>query len=57
VYLNAKPGAPLDPLRREFVRYIFSKQGQTDVVKDGYFPIPADMARKALESVGIQAGF
>jgi len=57
VYVNAKPGAPLDPLRREFVRYIFSKQGQTDVVKDGYFPIPADMAKKALESVGIPAGF
>lgn len=57
VYVNAKPGAPLDPLQREFVRYIFSKQGQSDVVKDGYFPIPAEMARKAIESVGIKADF
>jgi phosphate transport system substrate-binding protein len=57
VYVNARPGAPLDPLRREFVRYIFSKQGQSDVVKDGYFPVTADMARKALEAAGIQAGF
>jgi phosphate transport system substrate-binding protein len=57
VYVNAKPGATLDPLRREFVRYIFSKQGQSDVVKDGYFPVPADMARKALESAGIKADF
>lgn len=57
VYVNARPGAQLDPLRREFVRYIFSKQGQSDVVKDGYFPVTADMARKALESAGIKAGF
>jgi len=53
VYVNAKPGADLDPLRREFVRYIFSRQGQTDVVKDGYFPVTAEIARQALESVGI----
>lgn len=57
VYVNARPGAQLDPLRREFVRYIFSKQGQSDVVKDGYFPVTADMARKALESAGIKADF
>jgi len=53
VYVNAKPGADLDPLRREFVRYIFSRQGQTDVVKDGYFPVTAAIAQQALESVGI----
>jgi len=53
VYMNARPGATLDPLRREFVRYIFSRQGQTDVVKDGYFPVTAEIARQALESVGI----
>ncbi|NLF18226.1 MAG: PstS family phosphate ABC transporter substrate-binding protein [Lentisphaerae bacterium] len=53
VYVNAKPGAELDPLRREFVRYIFSRQGQTDVVKDGYFPVTAAIAQQALESVGI----
>ncbi len=57
VYVNARPGAQLDPLRREFVRYIFSRQGQTDVVKDGYFPITAEMARTAFESVGLKAGF
>ncbi|MCA9214890.1 MAG: PstS family phosphate ABC transporter substrate-binding protein [Planctomycetales bacterium] len=51
--VNFKPGSSLDPLRREFVKYIFSKQGQADVVKDGYLPIPAKAAQKALESVGI----
>lgn len=54
VYINAKPGAQLDPLRREFVKYVFSKQGQEAVVKDGYFPIPAALAAKELEKVGIK---
>jgi phosphate transport system substrate-binding protein len=57
VYINYKPGSQLDPLRREFIKYIFSKQGQQDVVKDGYFPVPAAIARESLESVGIAPGF
>jgi phosphate transport system substrate-binding protein len=55
--VNFKPGSELDPLRREFIKYIFSKQGQMDVVKDGYFPVTAPIARKTLESVGIKADF
>jgi len=54
VYTNYKPGSQLDPLRREFIKYIFSKQGQQDVVKDGYFPVPAAIATEQLKSVGIQ---
>ncbi len=57
LYVNFKPGSELDPLRREFIKYIFSKQGQMDVVKDGYFPVTAPIARKTLESVGIKADF
>ncbi len=57
LYVNFKPGSEMDPLRREFIKYIFSKQGQTDVVKDGYFPVTANIARKTLDSVGIKAGF
>jgi phosphate transport system substrate-binding protein len=57
VYLNYKPGTQLDPLRREFIRYVFSKQGQADVVKDGYYPLPAGICRDALKSVGIQPNF
>jgi phosphate transport system substrate-binding protein len=55
VYINAKPGADMDPLRREFIKYMFSKQGQEDVVKDGYFPVPAAMAAEALKSLGISS--
>lgn len=57
VYVNYKPQSELDPLRREFIKFIFSKQGQEVVVKDGYYPITADVARDVLESVGIKAGF
>lgn len=57
LYVNYKPGSDLDPLRREFIKYIFSKQGQLDVVKDGYYPVTASIARKTLESVGIKADF
>ena len=57
VYLNAKPGTPLDPLRREFVFYLFSKQGQEDVVKDGYLPVTPELGRKQLKLVGLKPSF
>jgi phosphate transport system substrate-binding protein len=57
VYVNYKPGTQLDPLRREFIKYIFSKQGQSDVVKDGYYPVPAAIARESLKNVGITPNF
>lgn len=51
--VNYKPGSKLDPLRREFLKYIFSAQGQADVVKDGYFPVSAVIAEKSLQQIGI----
>lgn len=54
VYINQQPGSQLDPLRREFVRYIFSRQGQEDIVKDGYYPVPALIAEEDLAKVGIR---
>lgn len=54
VYINYAPNSELDPLRRELVRYIYSKQGQEDVIKDGYYPVTPPIASKALASVGIQ---
>jgi len=55
--VNYQPGQELDPLRREFIKFIFSKQGQEIVLKDGYYPVPAPVARRALEMVGIEADF
>jgi len=51
--VNHRPGSELDPLRREFLRYVLSSQGQADVKKDGYLPVTAAVAAEALSSVGI----
>jgi phosphate transport system substrate-binding protein len=48
IYVNKAPGRPLDPLVKEFCRLMFSKEGQEVVVKDGYLPLPADIARQEL---------
>jgi phosphate transport system substrate-binding protein len=52
--LNYKPGSELDPLRREFIRFILSQDGQREVVKAGYLPITAAVADKQLLKVGIK---
>jgi phosphate transport system substrate-binding protein len=54
VYVNYTPNSQLDPLRREFVRYVFSKEGQNDVVRSGYLPVTEAIASKALASVGLK---
>jgi phosphate transport system substrate-binding protein len=54
LYIVQEPGKALDPLRREFIRYIFSKEGQEIVVKDGYDPLPAKVAATELKQIGIE---
>jgi phosphate transport system substrate-binding protein len=51
VYINKAPNKPLDPLVREFARLMFSREGQEAVVKDGYFPVPASVAKEELNKV------
>ncbi len=46
IYINKAPNEPLDPLVREFIRMVLSKQGQQVTAKDGYFPLPAAVAEK-----------
>jgi phosphate transport system substrate-binding protein len=53
VSVNYKPGSQLDPLRREFIRYVLSATGQADVKKDGYLPVTGELAREALGQLGI----
>jgi phosphate transport system substrate-binding protein len=43
VYINKKPGQPLDPLVREFIKFILSKEGQEVVAKDGFVPLPVSV--------------
>lgn len=54
LYLNVKPKTQLDPLRREFIKFIFSQQGQEIVIKDGYYPVTAAIATKAMAEVGLK---
>ena len=53
VYMNVDPNAELEPLRAEFVRYVYSQQGQQDVVRAGFFPVTARIANLDLEAFGL----
>lgn len=53
VYVNYQPGSDLDPLRREFIKFVFSHKGQESVIKDGYYPISAKIANEELAKLGI----
>jgi len=44
--------AKVSPLSREFLKYALSKEGQQDVVKDGYFPLPANVVAEERRKVG-----
>ena len=44
IFLNRKPGTPLDPKLREFLRYVLSREGQAIVERNGsYLPLPAEV--------------
>jgi phosphate transport system substrate-binding protein len=51
VYVNKPTGKPLDPLTREFVRMVLSKEGQEEVLKDGYFPIPVSVVEEDVKKI------
>ena len=46
IYLNKAPDEPLDPLRAEFIKYILSKDGQTQTEEGGYFPITNELRER-----------
>jgi phosphate transport system substrate-binding protein len=54
IYLNKKPNQALDPLRREFLKYVLSKDGQMIVIKDGFFPISSVVVGQDLATLGIK---
>jgi len=51
VYINKAPAKPLGPVTREFVKLMVSKEGQEVVIKDGYFPIPASIAKEEMGKI------
>jgi len=48
VYINKQPGKEMDPLVREFLKFVFSKEGQEVVIKDGYLPLPYKVVQEEL---------
>jgi phosphate transport system substrate-binding protein len=51
LYVAKAPHKPLPKNVEEFLKYVLSKEGQEIVVKDGYLPLPANLAAKQLEAV------
>ena len=46
VYVNKAPNKPLAPIVREFLNFVYSREGQNVVIKDGYFPLSAKLITK-----------
>jgi phosphate transport system substrate-binding protein len=46
VYVNKAPNKPLSPIVREFLNFVYSREGQNVVIKDGYFPLSAKLVAK-----------
>lgn len=52
IFVNRAPGTALNPVLREFIRYVLSRQGQQAVVDDAIFtPLPAAMDHREAEKI------
>jgi len=53
LYLNIvkHPNKPLDPLVKEFLKFVLSQEGQQIVIKDGYLPLPNDVLQAELKKL------
>ncbi len=51
-FVDVRPGQPMDPRVREFLRYILSREGQQALVDDsGYLPLGAHAIHRQLEKL------
>jgi phosphate transport system substrate-binding protein len=51
VYVNKRPGSPLPPLEREFLKLVLSRVGQEVVGKDGYVPLNGRLVARELRKI------
>ena len=51
LYVNKTPNEKLSPLVEEFIRFIFSEEGQHIVDKDGYMRVPASIIEGELDKL------
>lgn len=52
VYVNKNPSAPLEPVTREFFKFVLAREGQEVVVKDGYYAMPYVFAQEDVAKIG-----
>jgi len=51
-FINRDPDKPVDPKVKEFIRYVLSRQGQQQVMRDGkYLPLTAAAVREQLQKL------
>ncbi len=55
IYLLKDPKKPIDTLSGEFVKYVLSKDGQTQAKKGGYYPITRNIREHELTRLGLLA--
>jgi phosphate transport system substrate-binding protein len=55
VYLNKKPDQPLDALRGEFIKYLLSRDGQTQTGVGGFYPVTNDIREAELKKLGLSS--
>jgi phosphate transport system substrate-binding protein len=53
VYVNKNPSTAFDPLRGEFLKFILSRNGQSNTLKDGYYPMPYVFAQEDRNKLGL----
>lgn len=54
IYTNINPNQPVEPVRAQFIKFIYSQEGQAATVKDGYFPVTAVIAEDDLKAMKIK---
>jgi phosphate transport system substrate-binding protein len=53
IYVNKNPNEDLEPLRGEFIRFVYSQEGQEAVTRAGFFPLVKPVADQDLEAFGL----
>jgi phosphate transport system substrate-binding protein len=51
VYVNKAPGKPLDPLVKQFIVYVLSREGQEAVAKDGFVPLAKEIVDVEIKKI------
>ena len=54
LYVNKPPNRSLPREQREFIRFIYSSQGQAGVQREGYIQVGSDLAKQELAKVGLK---